>query len=664
MLLRKLTLSNFRQFKDKETIEFSQDKHSNITLILGDNTSGKTTILQSMLWCLYGKVRFKTSDQLYNEDNAKNMKENETKDISVSVELEHAGEEYIIERTQLCKKIGSKVELVGPSKLRIFRKTDIGVRDEIRGVDVEDTVNDILPDDLSEYFFYDTERFGNITEKKDVTKAVKGLLGLTILDNAIKHLGTRTRSGTVINSFYSDLNLEGNKDVTKIREDMSRIDQQIEICKAQIEQTETEIEKYQDRLEEKEEQLRSLSETMSIQNRIDELREHYKSNLKKIDDANERFIKDFRNNTLDYFINPLLIKAEETLEGTKIEEDFIPGMNAKSIDAIVDRGYCICGTEINEDSKEYNELQNVRRVIPPQSIGGLVNEFQSLIKNNIDRGTNFFTTLSSSYELITNLKLENQELDHEIIKLEEKIKGIDNAKAVQAEVDRIRMTIDRLKEKKMTLEKVDLIKFEDELKQKQNDLSSFVKMNEQNKEVYTLLRYAEKVAEWFQKDYDERNSSIKKLLEEKVNHYFQSIYHGNRRVKIDEKYRVTLLSSDEDLVTDESAGLETVKNFAFIAGLVDLAKEKLDEDSKKQEDDIEYSMQEDYPLVLDAPFSNVDEKHVINIAKVLPTVAGQLILIVMEKDWNYASEKLQSKVGKQYMLDKKSEIFTKVREVN
>lgn len=662
MLLKKLTLSNFRQFKDKETIMFSQDKNANITLIIGVNTSGKTTILQSLLWCFYGKARFKTAEKLFNEENAKLMKENEIKEISVSVELSHAGEEFIIERKQLSKKIGSKVELVGPSKLRIFRKNELGVTEPINDLYVEDAMNDILPEDLSEYFFYDTERFGNITEKKDVTKAVKGLLGLTILENAIEHLGRRTRSDSVIGSFQNDLNLEGNKDIKKIKEDINTIDEQIVICKEQIEQTKSELKIFNDRLMEKEEELRALAETMSIQNRIDELRKQFENNNKKIEDANEHFLKNFRNNPLYYFINPLLIEADKTLAGTKIEEDFIPGMNALSIDSIVERGYCICGTEIKEGSKEFDELQNVRKVIPPQSIGSLVSVFQTLIKNNIDRGSNFFSSLNSSYETIANLKHENSELDTQIKKLEEKIKGIDNAKNVQAEVEEIRTKIDKLKERLIMLENVDLKKYEEDLNQKQKDLSSYLKISERNKEILTLIKYAEKVAEWFKKDYDERNKKIKDLLEKKVNHYFRSIYHGYRRVEIDSKYRVRLLASDDGLVTDESAGLETVKNFSFIAGLVDLAKEKLGDDNSKNEDYIEYSMQEDYPLVLDAPFSNVDEKHVINIAKVLPTVAGQLILIVMEKDWNYASEELQSKVGKTYILDKKSEIYTKIRE--
>ena len=52
-------MTNFRQFYNKAEIIFSTNKEKNITLIHGENGVGKTTILNSILWCLYGKL---TSD--------------------------------------------------------------------------------------------------------------------------------------------------------------------------------------------------------------------------------------------------------------------------------------------------------------------------------------------------------------------------------------------------------------------------------------------------------------------------------------------------------------------------------------------------------------------------------------------------------------------------
>ena len=45
MLIKSITLNNFRQFKGKQILEFSTDTDKNVTVLLGDNTFGKTTIL-------------------------------------------------------------------------------------------------------------------------------------------------------------------------------------------------------------------------------------------------------------------------------------------------------------------------------------------------------------------------------------------------------------------------------------------------------------------------------------------------------------------------------------------------------------------------------------------------------------------------------------------
>ena len=52
MQIQKIKLRNFRNFK-KCDIEFSCDKDKNFTIILGQNTFGKTTLVKAFIWCLY-----------------------------------------------------------------------------------------------------------------------------------------------------------------------------------------------------------------------------------------------------------------------------------------------------------------------------------------------------------------------------------------------------------------------------------------------------------------------------------------------------------------------------------------------------------------------------------------------------------------------------------
>ena len=43
MLLKKLSLTNFRPFKGEHEIEFSTDKDKNVSLVMAENRAGKTT---------------------------------------------------------------------------------------------------------------------------------------------------------------------------------------------------------------------------------------------------------------------------------------------------------------------------------------------------------------------------------------------------------------------------------------------------------------------------------------------------------------------------------------------------------------------------------------------------------------------------------------------
>ena len=94
-----------------------------------------------------------------------------------------------------------------------------------------------------------------------------------------------------------------------------------------------------------------------------------------------------------------------------------------------------------------------------------------------------------------------------------------------------------------------------------------------------------------------------------------------------------------------------------------MAKEKAADDENLSPEEMElFSEAEGYPLVMDAPFSNTDEKHTENISKVLPEVAEQVIMFVMKKDWDFARRVLENKIGMIYELDKHSETYTTLRK--
>ncbi|MHA6260035.1 AAA family ATPase [Sporosarcina sp. CAU 1771] len=662
MLIKSIEMINFRQFKGKQRIEFSRDENRNITLILGDNTSGKTTLLQAFLWCLYGVADFKTKDALLNQMVAQEMVFNSKnmESISITIELMHQDIEYIITRKQNFYLRNRDVKQDKISDLKVSYKKADGQTKTFEGNNKKNTIDEILPEDLSGYFFYDTERFGNISDKSDVTEAVKKLLGLTVLENTRNHIGRETQGGTVLGILNASLSDKDDDDAKKARLNYEEAEEKMLDTEERIQEAEKQKEVYDNKITVIQETLKNMPSSSKLQIEKEEKERLLQNEKNWLSSEEKNFLRRFNDKPYLFFLKPLLHQAIIKLKDANISDKGITDMNAKSIRHIIQRGTCVCGTVVEENSQSHKYLLEELEFLPPKSIGLLLNGFKESINAYQNAESAYSENLLWSYTEILKNKKRISNLEEEIKSISEKIKANISSASYEKELEENRKKITELGVK-ISRFYIFIGEQEQIIRENKKRYQSTIGVSEKNREIRLHMAYAKEIYDWVDKSYSKKEQSIRVELEKKINEYFNKIYHGNRRVEIDDRYRVSLIttSGNEEIRTDESQGLETVKNFSFIAGLVDLAKSKLTNTNDEVNIDTEA-----YPLILDAPFSNADAKHVTNISKVLPEVAEQLILIVMSKDWDYAEKEMGLKVGKRYILDKKSEIHTVIEEVN
>lgn len=108
MLLESIKLKNFRQFRN-ESISFANgDNGKNVTIIIGENGTGKTTFAQAFFWCLYGDTSF--SDKIIlNKIVANEMVPSQKEEVVVSLSLKHGDVNYTLTRRQSYSKNNSNV---------------------------------------------------------------------------------------------------------------------------------------------------------------------------------------------------------------------------------------------------------------------------------------------------------------------------------------------------------------------------------------------------------------------------------------------------------------------------------------------------------------------------------------------------------------------------
>ena len=659
MLIKTLRMENFRQFRGTTKVDFSCDPEKNVTIILGDNTFGKTTLLQAFNWCFYGKVNFEQHpDFLLNYEVSEEMRNGEQQIVEVEITVLHDDTEYVITRTQRYTCSNAIVKGENVPNVKVSYKQKDGQTESVKAAQVDNVINNILPEDLSTYFFFDTERVNSISTRKDVAEAVKGLLGLSIMDSAMKHLGDRAKKASVIGKLYGSMDLDGD---AKAQEALNRIQtaeekraaiaEQLEDCNSQIDQ-------YEVRKEQLDTILRDNQTTTVLQKKKEDLDGRIATERKALTETIAVYFREFSAGSLSFFAQPLLSTASAFLKEVKVDDKGIRDLTKPTIMELIKRGRCICGQEICEGNDAYQHLMAELSFVPPESIGNTVRHYRETLDSFSRPAERTYSSLDERYKAILRTKNRIQEWEDELQEISDQIAGKENMRQYESELADIRVRLRDLHAKKDRLNREDGAQ--------KNDIDRFKKIydsliagSEKNRQAMELIGYAETIKEWLEETYKEKEITIRTDLEAKVNEIFERMYHGHRRVVIDAKYRVELLTtiSDHEIAAGESEGSNRVKNFAFIAGLVALAKGKIITDSSENGMNLS---SEPYPLVMDAPFSNADETHTANISKVLPEIAEQVIMFVMQKDWNYAEPVMNDRVGQRYHLNKISETCTRL----
>ena len=89
MILNKLEIENFRSHKDT-TIEFPRG----ITLIVGKNGAGKSSILEAISFALFGEINTSLDEAIRQPSSSSDIVDK----MSVKLTFEHGGKTYVVMR--------------------------------------------------------------------------------------------------------------------------------------------------------------------------------------------------------------------------------------------------------------------------------------------------------------------------------------------------------------------------------------------------------------------------------------------------------------------------------------------------------------------------------------------------------------------------------------
>lgn len=663
MRLQSIELTNFRQFKD-EKIQFAIDKNQNVTLIMGDNGSGKTSLAQAFFWCFYGTNSFQDKI-LLNRLVANNMIPNQKEMVCVRVYLEHKQEEYCVVRQQEYTKQYNDSLKPQNSILAISKKDKNGNRmwlgtgktESLKNIELTNTINDIMPQDLSKYFFFDGEKIETLSKEissgrksNNFVEAVNSLTGLKATRNALNHLNPKLK-GSVIGKLEDEYIGGSDRRIAELTEEIKRLKSEWQSADDDINSADESIKSNDLYIEELENKIKTYAEAENLQRtktiRQNELKEHkwrkYQSLSRIYDNLN-------RDNLFDRFICEWPVKeALVILSNSDVSGKDIPKLHGDTIKYLLKQKQCICGTILEENSKEWKVLENLINYLPPESISTSIGNFIKRMKDKYKEKVYLLNDARSDFASILTLDEQISQCLEEIDEIDKKLNGKD----VSREVNRLNKLISttkintvQLRNNKSALEKR-IGGFSVSIQSKETERDTLAKKSSQNASIALAKKYAEALYDKFNVEYTAKEIKTKANLQAYINENFKKFFNGSITLQIDDNYAVKVSVNDKfnSLETSTAQGIAVI--FAFLAAIIRIAKEN--------------SANETYPVVMDAPLSTLDNQRIKIVCDTLPQIADQVIIFIKDTDGKVAEQYFGNAIGRRLTFDKISDYLTEIK---
>ena len=645
--IKKIEITNCgRYYEGPHTLDFADPIEKNITIIMGDSGTGKSTIHDLIYWCMYGEFKpvrkTKTEENeadygLLNTDKLETLQigEEVTGTITLTIHNEN-GELYYLSRSLTAKY---NKELSGRifhsqnnsdvrkgtefyAEQQMMYRNESGNREPTEDkFIIKNRIAAIFPQQLSDFFLFDGEELDKFEQTSTSTDYVKQgiekISGLNVLDELKKtcmstseslfdYVNGKSASTSGLNTTYQKEKKECVTLQDKIYADKETLEEKKKILEQYIIRLVkvTDGRKFEKKLEEEKKIKRQLEKDV----------------VKTRRDLHELMFKNIPN-----LLGKETFQNCEVIFGKLEDDDKIPpAISRKAIDKILTSSplRCVCGRPFEKDDEWWDNLHTIKK--------GIINEKAlNLLVDGADLVGRMLTT-------VMDKKSISNDLDELTESRYAKGKLIESQSGKILEIEKDVVTIEDDKGEDIGQKKTDLseeigiletnIRTNDyaleKMITKRDRTSSELKKKTQKANEYAIQNHKIDILNAITEFVAERRKVIVENLREETevstNKYFKkSVAQAKSfdKLLISPKFEITA-RDERGLIAGVSKGQGHVLGLSYVAGVRDIS-------------DVKTS------LIIDSPLHNISSKSRNKMAQALAeNLPGvQLILLVTDTEY-------------------------------
>jgi DNA sulfur modification protein DndD len=650
MKLIELQLYNFRQFFGKPeipTITFASSKDKNITIIHGNNGSGKTAILNAFTWLFYEcfTEAFQESDQLINNRAIHEASIGSIIKCWVKLLFEHEGKKYYLRRTQEVTKTDEYKWLKnGDSKL------DMQSADVSGEWNNEESANDvigrILPKQLHRYFFLDGERIEALQrpdKKKEIMSATQIFIGELVLLRSLDHL---KKAGKKLESELKQL---GDFETQSLITEKESNNAQIEELETQINTHRNNIDGYTKQINSIKESLRKQENVQAFQERRDELERQQLQLVENKKIALGELSNIVSSSGYKAYLKNAVVSFKQIIDDLRKRGELPSSIKVPFVEELLRRQECICGTKLISGEEHFEKVKSWLERCGISEIEEIAIKMGAEI-DQLERDTpKLFERIDREKKAHDRCREQLSKIQEELERIAEQLKDSpeQNVRELQNKLETAEKNRDNEKAE-IVLKEDKIEKFNEEIVKINQEIAKRKSKNAQQElaqKRFTACNEAIVVIEQVQLLL---RQNFRKDLDERIKRIFTEISFKPYIPVLNEDYSLKLYENVESMIpVGSSTGENQILSLSFIGAIIEQARA-----FTLQQERLPGPDNSEFPIVLDSPFGNLDPIYRRHIATQIPILANQVIIMVSKSQWKDEVENATSlKIGKEYVLE-------------
>ena len=409
IVIDKISFVNYRQY-GTGSLSFNTSNEYMLSIFIAKNGTGKTTILNAITWCLYGKELHLTDEKralpIVTSAVVKESNVGDYIPVEVALTITDGNDVVEFKRASSCRvdkdSAGNNRVISSHDKITATITTMDQFSNTVikEGNDADIVIKQYFDEAIFKFYFFDGEKlrdFFTATQANSIKQSIFNISQITLLENSCNHLSTMNteRSRKLGKDF---------PDIAKLNEAQTMQEKQRNTAEATLESNRELVDELSKKRDQLENILRGYDPVKNLQKERDELTEALNAVEKDTELLRARRTSFIRRYTVLLSLYPRIKRTLSIIAEKEAAGDMPPAIDKDLIKKLLKNPeqHCpICDSSIDETA-----LDHIQKLLTQYSVSSQTSNYLKEIKGPLESTLDEISAFHSKLDELNQLEID------------------------------------------------------------------------------------------------------------------------------------------------------------------------------------------------------------------------------------------------------------------